>query len=284
MLMTDAVMSPHQPSLQIREDEVDDRQILVGNPRVTALGDGEVLVPALSEIGVAGPVVGNDHGVWRNRSLNEAAKRLRATVRHDGEPDSPRIPFAFALVELGARLALAHLYRTGDKDLVMDAPALAARPSADIGFIDLDVLTGHTANPVLIGTYHASAELVENLEGGLVARQSPLPLKLHGRPSWRLTGHPVGGPEPNIQRRMRAFHHRSGRQPSIAVARSASKDARAFGDAIRLANCSAVQTDKPLAPTGFLKVSSAGRIVREKPLELRERRWKREGPRVDECP
>ena len=136
MLMTDAVMSPHQPSLQVREDEVDDRQILVGNPRVTALGDGEVLVPALGEIGVAGPVVGNDHGVWRNRSLNEAAKRLRATVRHDGEPDSPRIPCAFALVELGARLALAHLYSTGDKDLVMDAPALAARPSADIGFID----------------------------------------------------------------------------------------------------------------------------------------------------
>ena len=30
---------------------MDDRQILVGNPRVTALGDGEVLVPALGEVG-----------------------------------------------------------------------------------------------------------------------------------------------------------------------------------------------------------------------------------------
>ena len=136
MLMTDAVMSPRQPSLQVREDEVDDRQILFGNLRVTALGDGEVLIPALGEIGVAGPVVGNNHCAGHNRSINEATKRLRATVRHDGEPDSARIPTAFALVELGSRLALAHLYSTGDKDLVMDAPALAARPSADIGFID----------------------------------------------------------------------------------------------------------------------------------------------------
>ena len=43
MFMTDAMVGSHQPGLQISEDEVDDRQILFGNPRVTALGDGEVL-------------------------------------------------------------------------------------------------------------------------------------------------------------------------------------------------------------------------------------------------
>ena len=41
-----------------------------------------------------------------------------------------------------------------------------ARSTADIGFIDLDVLVGSATDPVLIGSDHAGAELVQDLEGG----------------------------------------------------------------------------------------------------------------------
>ena len=47
MLMTDAMVDAVEPSLQVSEDEVDDRQILFGNLLVTALGDGEVIVAPL---------------------------------------------------------------------------------------------------------------------------------------------------------------------------------------------------------------------------------------------
>ena len=169
---------------------MDDRQILLSNLRVTALGDGKVLVPALGEVGIAAPVISNDHRLWHNRSLNEATKRLCATIWwSDGESDSPRISDALPPVELGTRSALAHLYSTGDKYFVMDAPAFTVCSSTDMGLIDLDVLTGLASNPVLIGTHHAGAELVENLESGLVASQPKLPLKLHSRHSTRLAGH-----------------------------------------------------------------------------------------------
>ena len=53
----------------------------------------------------------------------------------------------------------------------MNAPAFAAGPAADVGFIDFDMLIRQAADAVLIGTHHAGAQLVENTKSGLVARQ-----------------------------------------------------------------------------------------------------------------
>ena len=50
------------------------------------------------------------------------------------------------------------------------------------------MLSGPAANPVLIGSHHARAELVQNAEGGLISRQPKLPLKLHRRHALRLAG------------------------------------------------------------------------------------------------
>jgi hypothetical protein len=62
----------------------------------------------------------------------------------------------------------------------MDATAFAARASANPGFIDFDVFIWIAANTVLVGTYHAGAELVEYLESCLIAFQPKLAPKLHG--------------------------------------------------------------------------------------------------------
>ena len=144
--MTGSVLNASRPSLQVSKEEVDYRQIFFRNPRVTALGDIELIVPALDEVGVAGPVIGEDLCAPHGRFINEAAKRLRTAFRHDGESDSPCISTAISLVELGARLALANLYNTGDKDCVMDASNLTARPAVNISLIDLNVRAELTAN------------------------------------------------------------------------------------------------------------------------------------------
>jgi hypothetical protein len=99
MVMTDAMVGSRKPCLQMSEDEVDARQLLFGNLGIAAFGDGEVIVATRGEAGITTPVISDDLCAGRNRSLTAAAKRLRATVRDNGEPDTPGIPPALALVE-----------------------------------------------------------------------------------------------------------------------------------------------------------------------------------------
>ena len=224
MLMPDAMVGSRQPCLQISEDEVDDRQILVGNLGSAAFGDGEVIVATFGEAGIPTPVISDDWCAGRNRSLHEAAKRLRATVRDNGEPDTTSVSPTLARVELGPRLSLTDFNGRGDKDCIVDAPAFSVRSPSDRAFVDCDVLAGSAAYPLLIWAHHARAELMENLEGRLVTGDAQLPLKLHGRRPWRLPGHQIGRPEPDMQRRMRPFHHRPHRQSCVSPAGAASKD------------------------------------------------------------
>ena len=60
VLVAHAVMNATQPRLQVGEDEMNDRQILLSDLGVS-LGDGEVFVAALGEAGIAGPIVGPTH-------------------------------------------------------------------------------------------------------------------------------------------------------------------------------------------------------------------------------
>ena len=54
---------------------------------------------------------------------------------------------------------------------------------------------------VAIGSDHAGAEFVEDLERRLVAVQAKLALELDGRDAWRMARNEVGRPEPDRQRR-----------------------------------------------------------------------------------
>ena len=271
MLMTHAMVGSCKPCLQISEDEVNDRQILFGNLGIAAFGDGEVSVATLGEAGITTPVISDDFCAGRNRSLNEAAKRLRATVRDHGKPDTTGVSPALALVELGPRLSLADLNGSGDKDFIVDTTAFSVCSPSDIAFVDFDVLGGIAAYPILIWAHHAGAELRENLEGRLVTGDAQLPLKLHGRHTWRLTGHQIGSPEPDIQRRMRTFHHRSHRQSCVSPARAASKDTGTTWKSQGIPHRRAIRANESIAPTQFQQVPCAGFVIREKPLEL----WKR---------
>ena len=232
-----------------------------------------MFVAALGKAGVAAPVVGDERRARHNGALNEAAEQLRAAVRHDGEPNPPGIATTLPLVELGARLALANLHSAGDKNLIVDATAFAARPAASPGFIDFDVLAGPAADPVLIRAHHPRAELVEDLERRLVARQAKLSPKLHGRHAGCLAGHQIGRPKPYAQRRVRARHDRSHRQSGVTAALAAAQDARTICEAERLSRRLTMGANKPVAPASLLQVGGAGRVVGKKSLELWERLW-----------
>ncbi len=111
------------PRLQVGENQMDDRQVLLGNLWITTLGNSEVLIAALTEASIAAPIVSNDQRSRRDGALDEPTERLGATVEHDGEPNASGIASVFPVVELGARLSMTHLDGTGDGNLVVNTTA-----------------------------------------------------------------------------------------------------------------------------------------------------------------
>jgi len=153
----------------------------------------------------------------------------------------------------------------------MDASVLASGSTAHPSFVRFDVFIWQSANAVLIRTDHPRTEFVENLESGLITSEPKLPLELDGGNARRLTGHQVGGPEPYTQRHVGVLHHRPHRQSCIASAFAAPQDARATGDAERVASGFTAGTNEASGPVRPLQIGGAGRFVREKALKLWER-------------
>jgi hypothetical protein len=268
--MADTMVRSHQPRLQISKDEVNNRQILVGDLRIAASGDSKVVVSSFGEVSVATPVISDNLCAGHNRTLNEAAKRLCATVRDNGETNTTGIPPTFAFVEFGPRFSLYDLNGSSDNDFAVNAPAFPSGLSSDITFVDFNVLACFASYAILIWTHHASAELVENLESRLVTGNTQLPLKLHGRHARGLASQQIGAPKPDMQRRMRTFHYRSHRQSCVAPALAASKYTGAIWKSKRIARRCTIRADKPVAPTKFLQINCTGFIVGKKPLKLRK--------------
>ena len=63
MLRAHAVVNAVEPSLQITEDEVDDRHELLGHLGVAAFGNGVMVISLLPQATVAAPVVGDVPGI-----------------------------------------------------------------------------------------------------------------------------------------------------------------------------------------------------------------------------
>jgi hypothetical protein len=155
---------------------------------------------------------------------------------------------------------------------MVGAPALAPCVAAHKGFIDFDRML--RPNSVAFRPDHARAEFVENLESGLVAIESELPLKLHRRLAGRLCCHEVSAPEPGRQRRVTALHDRASHERDIGLAGAAPQDNRtSLGKAVRLIDVCAFHTCKSVRPPQVLKVFCAGRVIWKDQLKLWERRW-----------
>ena len=276
MLWADAVMDAAQPSLEIGEHEVDHGQEGLGDLRIAPLRDCGMNISTPFECRITTPVVGDDGRAGRHCTLDEAAQRFGTSVWRHREPNSPGVPSSLALVEAAAMLTLSNLDSPGDENHVVNTSALAAGTAADVGFIGLDVPCGFATNPILIRPNHAGPQLVKYLEGGLIARQSELPLELGGRHSRCLAGDQVGRPKPDRERRVRALHDSAGGEACVAATFPATKYAVAGSDVSWFAGRPAMPANKPIAPSSALKIGHARRFVREQSLKLRQRARKRQ--------
>src|SRR5208283_1845483 len=261
MLGADPVMDAVDPGLQVGKDQVDDRQEFFRDLRVAAFGDCVVVESALSEASIAAPVVGDDQRSGSDGVFDESAQRTSATVGDDSETNTSRAATVFPIVEFGSRLAVTHLYGARDENLVMDAPAFAAGPSSDPGFIHFDMFMRLAANLVALGARHPGAQLMKDAEGRLIARQAKLPLKLDGRHSRRLTGDQVSRPEPGRQRSVAALHDGPGHHADVFATGSAAHNAGTRLETERPADNAAPWAGEPIAPAGLFEISGTGRVV-----------------------
>jgi hypothetical protein len=171
--------------------------------------------------------------------------------------------------------ALALLDRSYYQRLVVLSAPLAARPAPDQRLVDLDPEV--TSDAVAIGAHHRHTELVQDLEGRLVALQAELPLELHSAHAGRLARHEVRGPKPDRDWCVRPLHDRGGRKRRVTLAAATSKhDGGAVREAARLAMPPAVLAGEAVGPPDILHERRTRGVIREKPHEVRERRRERE--------
>jgi len=74
---------------------------------------------------------------------------------------------------------------------------------------------------------------------------------------------------------MAALHDGANGQAGILAAGPAPQDSGSVLEAERITNNAAMGTNEPVIPSRLFQVRGAGRIVRKKPLETRERFRKR---------
>ncbi len=272
VLRAHAVMYAVEPRLQIAEDQVDDRQVVLGDVGLAPFGAREMLVARASKTGVALPGVGDDHlGRRVDGRLHEALQTLGGAIRNDRQAQPARITtaasgLALAVLALGLRNALFHFDSADHGDLVVDALPLAARPPANPRLVDFHVSLD--ADPTGRDS-HRRAELVQDLEGRLVAVDPELALQLHGGHARSETRDQERGPEPRAQGHVRAFHDGSGEQRDVAFAGLAAEELRAT-ETHWLSRGSTTRAHEPLAPADRFQIDGARLVIREHLLKCRE--------------
>ena len=190
------VMAAAQPAFQVGKHQMDDGQIFFDDGRIAILHDGRVLVASGCERGIAAPAIGDDHRARGNSALHEAAEGFGASVGRDLQAYAPGIASAPSWRGLlGFGFTPPNFDGSYDKRFIVVSPALATRCAADPGLVNLDALLRIATDPVPAGADHAGAELVENLEGGLVSGEAELALELDGGHSGCHARHQIGTPE-----------------------------------------------------------------------------------------
>ena len=156
------------------------------------------------------------------------------------------------------------------KCLVPNVVDLATERAADprLANLDMTLAADVSADPVAIRAYHASAQLVQNVEGGLKPCQTQLPLKLESRYSGRRNRNEISTPKPCCQRSVRALHNRSGGQTNVAAACFTAQYSGTSGEAVRLPLRFTPRAYEAVFPAGFFQIGSARFLIRKKTLNL----------------
>lgn len=188
MLVTDPVVGPPQPGLEISEHTGHPRQ-QPGRPAgVVSPGSGSMAVAHARQRRVALPTVRPDHRPLFDVDFDEAGQGSRRGVGDDLEPNPPgALP--------------PYLDGRHDQRLVLKGPSTpeAGFRAAEIRLVHLDLDVERLA----VGPNHRPPELVEHPPRGLVASEPQVALELEGRQTRGVRRHDVGSPEPLRQGRSR---------------------------------------------------------------------------------
>jgi hypothetical protein len=265
-----AMMRSLDPSFKVAENEMDHGQVRLSFVGVAAERQRLMVVSHLGKARVSSPAIGAQDGTERNVVCDKAGKRIGAAVGNDAKPQPSGIDAASVFIAVIR--PRSDLYGADDDGLMMRSATFAARLAADHAFINFDGIV--TTNGIAFWAHHASAELVEYLEGGLVATETKLALKLDRRLSGRLCRHQVRAPKPSRERRMARLHYGPCRKRRVGFASTTSQhDRRASCETVGLSYQSALRTRKSVRPTDGFKVASASCVIGENPLKLGERSW-----------
>jgi hypothetical protein len=273
------VMRAVQPSFEVAENKVDDRQVFFGDLGIVGLRDRQMVVSQLAKPIVAAPCVCDDHGARLYRRFYKGRQGLGAARGRDfqAKPAGIATTTASGLVAFlsGPR---ADFDGADNQRHVVSAAPFTFGLSPDPGFVNLDMIAARqvAADPVTPSADHAGAKLMQDSERRLVSLDFKLALELHGRNARNNGRGQIGAPKPRRQWCMRPGHHGPNCQRRLLAAFAAGQDAGPRRHAERLAFFVAMRALKALRPLGTLQISGARGIVREQPLKVPERLGKRQ--------
>ena len=155
MLLTDTVMRTEQPCLQIREGDVNHRQVGVGLFTVAIEHHGLVRVPQLCQPIVAVPSIGAHHGPFRHVFLHKPRERLGAAVWCKAQAQTPSVQGFLTLLAVRVERPRTNLDCPNNYRFVMDTAGFAPGASAHQCLIDFDWIL--STNGVTFRAHRASA-------------------------------------------------------------------------------------------------------------------------------
>src|SRR3989338_4941589 len=271
MLMTNTMVRPKQPSLKVREGNVNHRKVSICSFRVAIKHQRFVLVTQGGQIIVAHPSICTDYRSFRHIIFHKFREVAGTTAWNKAHSQSSGDDFSsgFAIPAFGFSF-LAYLDGSNDSRLVVDATSFTPCTSADKCFINLYRI--QSPDSIARGSHQTATELVEHLKRSFISGQPQLSLKLERRLPWRLRRHEVSPPKPNRQWRVTGLHDGPRRERHVGFAGAASQNDRcSLGKTVGCFTISAFRTDKTVRPSQMFKVSCAGGIIGKSTLKFGKR-------------
>jgi len=287
------VMSAIDPRLQIGEDKMDHRQVLLCLLWVAPKRKNIVPIAHSGKVIISLPAIRADNGSRGHVVTDESGKRFDVATRKrrlhlfdagdDAEPKTPGIsqffdwdatfvgipPFRAA--RLGV-LSCPHLDRANYCRLMMGALTFPARAATYEAFVYLDGI--RRPDGISVWPHHARTEFVKHRERCLIGSDIKLTLKLNGGLAGRLRRHKIGAPKPSREGHVARLHDRPGGKGRIFLTGAATQhDRRARCETVRLASMPARLAREAIRPAHRLQVTGASAVIRENALKFGKACW-----------
>ena len=275
MLLRNTMMSPKNPRFEVREDEVNHRQMLFGLCRITSKSKSLMGVSKLSQV-VSPPSVSADNTPIRHVVSDKTSEGfsitslLRVFWEKNFKANTPSVKRS--PMGLAVWASISNLDSPDNSCLMVNPLAFSFGATSDKTLINLD--REFVTDSVSFGSNHARSQFVEDLKGSLVIGNPKLTLELDSGLSGCLSGNKISRPKPSRKWGVSLLHNRPSGQRRVFTALFASENDRGTGiETVRFGLMSARGTSKAVRPSHFLKIFGASHIVRKCFLKFKQGSW-----------